>query len=76
MYHTVLKLLNIFPGLLFTVNMLKFLCSEITVDRDMAGYKRYKQSSLWGIDARKTTAQEDFCTSECTLSGVNRVRRK
>jgi len=40
-YHSVLKLLNFFQGLLFTVNILKFLCSEIRVDRDMAGYVRY-----------------------------------
>lgn len=77
MYHTVLKLLNIF-WLLFTVNILKFICSEIRVDRDMAGYMRYRQSSLHRVHARKATSQEDFCNScasECNLSGVSRVRR-
>lgn len=70
MYRTVLKLLNIFQGLLFTVNILKFICSEIKVDRNMAGYMRYKQSSLQRVDARKTTSQEDFynsSASECNL---------
>lgn len=57
MYHTVLKSLSIFQGVLFAVNILKFLCSEIRVDSDMAGYVRYKQSLLWRVDARKATSQ-------------------
>lgn len=43
------------------------------MDRDTAGYMRYKQSSLQRVHARKATSQEDFCNScasECNLSEV------
>lgn len=77
-----MKLLNIFQGLLLIVlNILKFLCSMIRVVRDMAGIWQ----GTWDVRnccgeqiARKTSSQKDFCNSsmyECSLSGVNRVRR-
>lgn len=77
-YHTVLKLLNIFQGWLFTVSILKFLCYVIRVDRGTAEHVKYKQSSLCSVDARKATSLGCFCnscTSECNLWGVSEVRR-
>lgn len=77
-YHTVLKLLNIFQGWLFTVSILKFLCYVIRVDRGTAGHVKYKQSSLCSVDARKATSLGCFCSScasECNLWGVSEVRR-
>lgn len=62
MYHTVLKLLNIFQGLLFTVRILKFLCYAIKMDRVAVAYMRCKQSFLWSVVARKETSQGDSVT--------------
>lgn len=78
MYLIVLKLLNIFQGLLFTVRILKFLCYAIKMDRVAVGYMRCKQSLLWSVVARKsnfTGRLWDSHASECNLWGVNRVRR-